>query len=257
MTMTCISTSAHAAGDENHTAKGTTCPVDEDGELCEKLRAYLDCRLRNVEIPAPLAEAWDQFYGDYAPRIRRFLLGTGLPADDLDDCLQTVWSEILTHLPKLSYDSGRGRLSTWLMTVARNRAVDAIRYRSRRTETPLDDPESLESRDVEPASACESLAAQHRMRQVLSKLSTRVSPLSFQVLYQRAIDGRSTTEVADALGLTPGQVRFRLHRMKRKVRELCELKSCSENPHASGSHIQKNTGNFQEPRNTPTVRANK
>ncbi len=157
-----------------------------------------------------------------------FLRSSGLPHSDQEDCLQTIWSELVGQMTHFQYDPARGRLATWLMTVVRNRTVDAIRCRRRRAETPLDDPESLEARDAGPASACESLATQHRMRQVLDNLSTRVSPLSFQVLYQRAIVGRSTTEVADALGLTPGQVRFRLHRMKLNVRDLCELKSVAQ-----------------------------
>ena len=110
------------------------------------------------------------------------------------------------------------------MTLARNKAVDAIRRRSRHAFESLGEGDAVAVRDPgpDPADAYERSRTQGQVRSVLAELSSRVSPTSFQVLYLRWIEGRTTSEVADALELTPDQVRFRAHRMKRKVRDLLE-----------------------------------
>ena len=199
------------------------CPAsapDGDLDLCKQLQAYLMCRSRNVDPPPTLAEAWDRFYDFYTPRILRFLSRSGLPEADREDCLQDVWGEIVVHLANLPYDPRRGRLSTWLITVARYRALNMLR-RQRRLYTGLIDFESdLLDPNPGPVAACECLSNRAQVKRVLSELAAQVSELNFQVLHQRFIDGRTSAEVADNLGLTPEQVRFRLHRMKQKFRDL-------------------------------------
>jgi len=190
--------------------------------LCDKLKAYLECRSRNVAPPPPLAEAWDHFYQFYAPRIRGFLSRSGLPEADREDCLQDVWCEVVAHLADLPYDPRRGCLSTWLITVARHRAVDTLRHHRHRSAGRIEDGAALVDPGPGPAAACERLSDQAQVKRVLTELSAQVSARNFQVLHLRFIEGRTSAEVADALGLTPDQVRFRLHRVKQKFRDLFE-----------------------------------
>ncbi len=193
-------------------------------ELLDALKSYLICRSRGVEPPPPLAEAWQDFYEYYAPRIRTFLRRWALSEADRNDCLQDVWHEVVAGLGHFAHDPGRACLSTWLMTLARNKAVNAIRRRSRHAVESLGVREAMAVRDPgpDPADAYERSRTQGQVRSALAELSSRVSTTSFQVLYLRWIEGRTTSEVADALELTPEQVRFRTHRMKRKFRDLLE-----------------------------------
>jgi RNA polymerase sigma-70 factor (ECF subfamily) len=203
--------SAIASGNGSHVA------LDE-GDLCVKLQAYFQCRCRHVDPPAPVAEAWDRFYQLYAPRVRAFLRRFALPEADRDDCLQEVWIKVLTRLALLPYDPRRTRLSAWLMTVARNQAVDALRRHRRLNAELIDDAHAVVDANRGPAAVCDRHWTQTRVQIVLAELSAEVPALSFQVLYMRTIKGCSTAEVAEILGLTREQVRFRLHRMKRKFR---------------------------------------
>ena len=83
-------------------------PFDEAGpEFLEEIKAYLDCRSRGVEPPPPLAEAWEGFYGFYAPRIRTFLGKWALSEADRNDCLQEVWHEVVAQLARFGHDPGR------------------------------------------------------------------------------------------------------------------------------------------------------
>ena len=201
-------------------------------EFLAESQAYLECRSRRVEPPPPLVEAWNRFYEFYAPRIRAFLRNCGLPDADVNDCSQEVWQDVVANLGHFRQDATRGRLSTWMMTLARNKAVDSFRRRNRHVSEILEDNEVSAPLDPRsgPAAEYERRQTLAQVQRILLELSGEVSQTSFQVLYQRWIEGRPTAEVAAALELTPDQVRFRTHRMKQKLRELLERDVDHDNP---------------------------
>ncbi len=199
-------------------------PEDLDEDFLNKVKSYLECRSRGVDPAPPLVEAWNHFYDSYAPRVRRFLGHWGLANQDRNDCFQDVWKEVIVKLAHFQHDPTRGCLATWLMTLARNKAVDSIRRRSRQLPECLgrDGANELLDPHPDPGAEYERRRTQALVRSVLGELSGQVSQLSFQVLYLRWIEGRQTSEIAAALELTPEQVRVRICRMKRKLRDLFE-----------------------------------
>jgi RNA polymerase sigma-70 factor, ECF subfamily len=205
---------------------GTTARwLDEPGvEHLDQIKAYLDCRSRGVPPPAALTQAWEGFYGFYAPRIRAFLKRWCLSEADRNDCLQDVWHEVVVRFVRFRHDPRRAQFSTWLMTLARNKAVDAIRRRNRHVLESLGGDAATAAQDPgpDPAAQYERGRVLAQVRGVLAELSRQVSPTSYRVVYLRWIEGRPAAEVAAALALTPEQVRFRTCRLKRKVRELLE-----------------------------------
>lgn len=203
--------------------EGSTRSEDLGERYLAGSQAYLECRSRGGE-PAALVEAWRRFYDFYAPRIRSFLRGCGLAEEDVNDCSQEVWQDIVARLAHFRRDASRGRLSTWIITLARNKAVDAIRRRNRHVSEPLEDDAAAAPMDPRPGPDLEFERRQTlaQVQRILLELSGKVSATSFQAFYQRWIEGRPTAEVAAALELTPDQVRFRVHRMKRKFRDMLE-----------------------------------
>ncbi len=194
-------------------------PPGED-DLYLKLRAYLECRAHDVPPPPELAAAWDHFYHLYTPWIRAWLGRFHLSEADREDCLQDVWSKVITCPAVLRNGPRRDRVWAWLMTVTRNQAIDALRRR-RRYSFPWDDGVlDIADENPGPADAHDRIVAQAQVRSALTELSERSPTISFQVLHLRTIEGKSCAEVADRLGLTPEQVRSRLHRMMRRFRNL-------------------------------------
>jgi RNA polymerase sigma-70 factor, ECF subfamily len=220
--MTRLTQCTDMSGQEGPTGQSATDPPLDKEDLCGKIRAYLECRSRHVDPSPLLAEAWDRFYNLYTPRIRAYLRRFRLPEADREDCLQDVWSKVLTRPADLPDEPRRARLWAWLMTVTRNRAVDALRRRRRVSAQWDEDAVDVVDAGPDPSAAYDRLLTQDRVRSVLDVLSTRAPALSFQVFYLRAIDGRTNAEVAALLGLTPEQARFRLHRMRYKFREIFE-----------------------------------
>ena len=141
-------------------------PQDIERELVDKAKAYLRCRSGGMDAPPPLVEAWQRFYCTYELRVREVLEKWHLSDADREDCLQDVWVEVLVHLGHFQHDPGRGRLSTWLTTLARNKAADSIRHRSRHPSRPLgaDDDVALLDTGPGPESDCERHWAQARVR---------------------------------------------------------------------------------------------
>lgn len=191
------------------------------------IRLYLELRAKNAATPAGLAAAWDRFYDRYTPRIRAYLRKSGLTEADREDCLQSVWGDVVARWPSLAYDPVRGRLSTWLIAIARNRSIDILRRRRRSSEWTVE-ADDLVDPGPDPCQASECRITQARVRSVLAELAGRVSPLNYQVLHLRMVEGLRGAEVAEALGLTADQVRFRLHRVKNEFRELFDRSLSSE-----------------------------
>jgi RNA polymerase sigma-70 factor (ECF subfamily) len=167
--------------------------------------------------------AWDQFYRVCDPLIRRFAVTCRVPKADLNDCLQEVWIELVRALPDFRYDPGRGLFRSWLYSLVHSKATDLIRRRARRPTANLDRAAGapLFERDADPAAECERKGLQETVQHMLARLRQQVSARSYLALYMGSIEGRTAVEVAAALGLTPGQVRLRQHRMRQKLRVLC------------------------------------
>jgi len=217
--------------DRDRAAEVESSSLDADVELCKKLQTYLEYRAQRLEPPTEFTRIWDRFYDTYTSRIMAYLRKSELPDADLEDCVQSVWAEIVANLVRLRFDPRRGRLSTWVITLARNRSVDIARRR-RRVSTGLNEKMiALVDPELGPAGACELQSTRARVVDLLAEFSEQVTELNFQVFHQRLIEGRTGVEVAASLGLTPEQVRFRLHRMKRKFRDVLDrsrLLSCTE-----------------------------
>ncbi len=195
----------------------------EDDDICAQLREYLEYRSRGIDPPASLTEAWDRFYRTSLPRLRTSLRRLGLYEADREDCIQEVWSKLLARPDAVPARRQMTELTAWLLTVARNRAIDMMR---RRRLSPADlNDQTLDIVDDGPAppDMLDRRAMWSRLERLLAELAARGPDLSYQVFHLRLIEGRSGTEVARALGLTPEQVRFRLHRMTRRFRKSLDV----------------------------------
>lgn len=138
---------------------------------------------------------------------------------DVEDCVQDVCVGLLQSRGEISE-----RADQWLVTVARNKAVDHVRRRYRRATESLTPcaAERLVSREPEPSAACARQEVIEEVREAMGRLQEVASARSYQVLHLRYFHGLSVAEVADRLGLTPSQVWAREHRMKAKLRQLLE-----------------------------------
>lgn len=153
---------------------------------------------------------------------RLFRVARGILGDDAEaeDVVQEAYVNAYRHLDQFS---GRARFATWLTKIAVHEA--SARARRRRRFTAL---ESLRTEDhpsrqrgeepMSPAPSPESSTSTEEMRRILEKLIDALQPAQRSVFVLREMEGLTTQETADCLGISPEAVKVRLHRSKRSLR---------------------------------------
>jgi RNA polymerase sigma-70 factor (ECF subfamily) len=166
-------------------------------------------RLRDRE-PGALRELYDRF----GRTTFGFLLKTLRDRGAAEDVQQQVFLEVWRRSD--SFDPERGKLLTWVMTIARNRAIDHMR---RRVPEPID-PEVVARSAEAPSGAgeIELLVDQWRMRALLDRLPTAEAEL----LRQRFYAGLSQSEIAEREDIPLGTVKTRMISGLRRLREMIE-----------------------------------
>lgn len=113
---------------------------------------------------------------------------------------------------------GRSQFYTWLYRIGLN---EAKRRAARRPEpgrvTPLDEDPRREAPDW--SEAPETRAAEAELREALEEAVRTLDPDYRAPLVLRDIEGLSTAEAAEAMGLGEGAFKSRLHRARLAVRE--------------------------------------
>ena len=115
-----------------------------------------------------------------------------------------------------TFDARKGEVGTWLLTIARNLAIDALRMRR---ADPVD-PQVLlvdEAHDSDDA-VHERVARDEEARRVLL-VTRRLPPEQQRALLLAAFQGRSAREISEAEGIPIGTAKTRIRRALMKVRD--------------------------------------
>lgn len=140
------------------------------------------------------------------------MLGDRVTAEDvLQQVLIEVWQR------GTSYDPDRAGLLTWVLTIARSRAIDELR---RRVPEPID-PAGL-TMQVEAAHRGESETDQLLEQWRIAGLLARLPRDEANLLRLRFYEGLSQSEIAESTGVALGTVKARM------VNGLCQLRDLLE-----------------------------
>lgn len=118
----------------------------------------------------------------------------------------------------------RSQLGTWLYRIAYNAALMRLRKREAPTES-LDEPAVTDDGDMLPrqlvdwSAAPDTVLLGKELRAVMDAALVTLPNSLRSVFVLRDIEGLSTAETADALGLTETNVKVRLHRARLALRE--------------------------------------
>src|SRR5688572_33473691 len=73
----------------------------------------------------PAAEqSWLEFDARFRPIVRGFAMKLGLSEADAEDVTQEALARFVKYYRQGKYDRTRGRLSSWLITIAQNRSEE-------------------------------------------------------------------------------------------------------------------------------------
>lgn len=189
--------------------------------LLSSAQEYLQAMMSHSAPDSELASAWSDFYRTYSTLIRKFVISCGVRDTDVDDCLQEVWAEVSQRLTAFRRAENRPGLRAWLYTIVRSKATNMFR-RTKRQPAGVggDDNPYAEPADSRPGPAdrYEWNWQAALVQTLLEELKAEVSELNYAVVHRRLVEGQEIGEVAAALSITPEQVRYRQHRMLKKLR---------------------------------------
>ena len=157
----------------------------------------------------------------YAGQVYHVALRLIRDPDEAEDVLQETF---INACQKVHAFEGRSRLGTWLYRIATNAAL--MRLRKQRASTvSLDDPMVTEGGETFPqliedwSHEPDALMLTDELRQVLEQAIDTLPDSLRAVFVLRDIQGLSTSETAEVLGISPTAVKVRLHRARLHLRE--------------------------------------
>jgi len=148
-------------------------------------------------------------------RVYRFVLrqlGDEMAAQDIiGDVFLDVWRQADRF-------EGRSAVSTWLIAIARFKALSLLR---KRREEKLDDEtaESIEEPSDDPELAAAKRDKGEKLRQCLAALSPEQREVIDLVYYHE----KSVEEVAQIVGIPENTVKTRMFYARKKLGELCRM----------------------------------
>jgi RNA polymerase sigma-70 factor (ECF subfamily) len=130
-----------------------------------------------------------------------------------EDVFQQVFFEAWQRGP--DYDPARASTLTWLMAIARSRAIDQLRKRVPEPRDPRSPVALLEPSD-------ETLVDELLERWSFANLLARLPDEEAYLLRRRFYDGWTQTEIAAATGIPLGTVKMRMVQGLARLRDLLE-----------------------------------
>lgn len=175
-----------------------------------------------VDIVAAMAagdsnRALSEFYALYGSMVLALLIKMLGSRAEAEEILQEVFVELWRRSPE--YDPSRGNVVGWVVTIARCRALDAIRARNRRSGDRQDEISEGDVMVTESGRP-DVLASSTRWHQALRQAFQRLDAEQRAVLELSYFQGMSHGQIAESLGLPVGTVKSRILAGMRSMRSL-------------------------------------
>lgn len=170
-----------------------------------------------------LAALYDATSGRVFGLVSRIVSDAGLAEEVVEDTYWQVWRQALR------FDAERGRPLTWLLAMARSRAIDAVRRRERRALVPLGDEEQAALQDEATPSPPDLLAAthgEHMLHQALAALDAKPRQLIALAFFR----GLTHDEIAGVTGLPLGTVKSQIRRSLQALKQWLADAGCPDLP---------------------------
>jgi RNA polymerase sigma-70 factor (ECF subfamily) len=177
-------------------------------------------------------EAWREFVAVYGPLIYHLARKHGLQDADAADVTQNVLEGVARTIRRLEYDPRQGSFRSWLCAAVRHH-VQKFHQRQRKV-IPGSGDTGVEAvlagqpqRDADREAAGERQEQWRLFQVVVGRIRGTFADATWRAFWLTAVEGISTQEVAQRLGLSVGALytaRSRvLNRVRREVQQLQEV----------------------------------
>ena len=182
---------------------GVTASVPDDAQLLRKMAAGNEPALAT-------------FYDRWHPLVHAVVLRVLRSSDDVEDVVEETFWQAWRQAGR--YESARGSVQTWILTIARSRALDRVRLTNRRREESLEGERGAQvlqlASESDPSMDAE---AAERRRVVLAALAA-LPQEQREALELGYFDGLSQSEIAQRTGQPLGTIKTRMRLAMQKLR---------------------------------------
>ena len=160
-------------------------------------------------------KAIEEIYGEYAPTVLGYLINVLGDRGRAEDVHQQVFLEVWQRAP--DYDPGRASVLTWIMTIARSRAIDELRRRVPEPRDPDSSTTLALTADDDPERSPRHSSSAGALRTCCRGCDPR-RPSSCGCASTRG----SASEIAERTDIPLGTVKMRMVSALERLRELIE-----------------------------------
>jgi RNA polymerase sigma-70 factor, ECF subfamily len=156
--------------------------------------------------------AMQVLYARYHVRVFRFVVRLVRDEATAEDVISDVFLDVWRQAGRFE---GRSTVSTWLLAIARFKAISAVKRR-RDEELDEDAAAAIEDLSDNPATALEKKDKSAMLRKCLAKLSAEHREVIDLVYYHE----KSVEEVAEIVGIPANTVKTRMFYARKRLAEL-------------------------------------
>jgi RNA polymerase sigma-70 factor (ECF subfamily) len=213
----------------NPASKSETYPSTMAGASSSTDAASRDAAAARAAVDAELVRrmrskderALGTFYDRWFPVVHGVVSRMLESPDDVEDVVEEAFWQAWRQAERFEVE--RGSVQTWLLTIARSRALDRLRARRRLREDPLVDTTASEADTSVPTPAAPSdpLAdAEHAERSRIVRAALADLPVEQrEALELGYFGGLSQSEIAEQTGQPLGTIKTRMRLALQKLRE--------------------------------------
>lgn len=163
-------------------------------------------------------ELFRKFSGLLYSTIHRVLNDHQDAEDIMQEVLMQIWQK--AHL----YEEGKGKPLTWIMTMARNRAIDRIRSKQRRSRLNHDFEHETKPLQPEFDEDTSDVVITGERDRTLQNAVMELSPEQRQAIQLAYFDGLTQSEIAERLHEPLGTVKARIRRGVQRLEQTVRRK---------------------------------
>jgi len=157
-------------------------------------------------------------------RLENFVRKIVDDADEAENIVQETFTEAYRQIGDFR---GEAKVSTWLFSIARHLAYGHLRKSKRHNYKEHETIEFLQAKQGGTSTATQKAVELSERKDIVHDALQELPEHYRRVVQLRDLEEKSTAETAEHLGLTEVNVRVRLHRARKKLRDhLCERMEC-------------------------------
>ena len=173
------------------------------------------------------ARAWQDLTDLYRPLIVVWLRHQGVPAAEVDDLVQDILLSVVQNLSTFRHSGRPGAFRSWLRAIAHSRACDFWRARGRQVLASGDSGvaealRQLEDPDSELNRHWDEEHDQYVLRCLLDVMALEFETSTVQAFRRVALEGASSEQAAQELGLSVSAVYIAKSRVLNRLRQQAE-----------------------------------